>query len=109
MADDIVLSTFGPNRPVPPGHRWCMACDGSGKGYAEDDSPVACEVCKGKGHWNIADIKEYHTRHPQACRDSCGGTHFDDPIGGDRFDQQRFEEAMERTQRLLEKYEKDDA
>lgn len=75
MGDETILVPFGPTREVPKGHRWCNACDGSGIDYTEKDEGEECEVCKGKGHWNADDIREYHERHPRVCQQACGEHH----------------------------------
>lgn len=72
-----VLMSFGPTRPVPKGHRWCMACDGEGKQWDRNGIEMACEVCQGKGHWNNDDIRRYHERAPEICRQACGANHID--------------------------------
>lgn len=68
-----IIVPFGPTRAVPPGHRWCMACDGSGEDLLTQGEP--CEVCNGKGYWNAVDIQEYHAKYPHICQQSCREQH----------------------------------
>jgi len=75
MNNEIALAPFGPDRRAPKGHRWCFACSGSGKEPAKNTEK--CGVCKGKGHWNINDIREYHKKHPNLCTQLCGKEHVD--------------------------------
>lgn len=83
LDNNAVLVPFGPTRAVPENHRWCFACDGSGKSCNEEQP--CCEACKGKGHWNAEDIRDYHAKHPDVCQQVCGLTHREPSFGPPTF------------------------
>jgi len=87
---------------VPDGCRPCNACGGEIPPEGEPD----CEVCKGKGFWNVEDIREYHERYPELCRKCCGEKHVDPPLIA--WDtpvgelEKRVQKAADRARLLLE-------
>ena len=64
-----------PPKRVPKNHRWCNGCGGNGRNGGYQRRP--CEVCRGKGVWNAEDIRQYHEKYPNLCKQSCGDTHRD--------------------------------
>lgn len=76
---DVVLVPFDPTRAVPPGHQWCMLCDGERTMWDHDAKDemimITCLICKGKGYWNAEDIRDYHAKAPEICKQTCGSEH----------------------------------